>query len=351
MSYTNVFTGSTIYPSAVALTRLNLTDNVDLFWPVEAPDGSPVASEIVEIESTTSSSWYIKLPDATQVSIGQTVLFNNRTASAIVVRDNSGATVVNVTAGTQWQVYLADNTTLNGVWRAYQFGAATSVANAASLAGNGLIADGSVLETAVVQTNINTNTTAVAADRAKFFNWTGALGTLTLPTAATVGNNWYCLVRNSGTGELTLDPPTTELINAAATLALSPGDSATVITDGINYFTVGLGQSAVFAFDYVVVDISGSTDYTLSGNELNRIAYQFVGTTTGDFTVIVPSTTQQYWVYNNTTGGNTISIGTAAQVSPLTMENGFRTIVYSDGNNVVPAVTAFVTGTINGGTF
>lgn len=351
MAYTNVFTGSTIYPSAVALTKLDLTANVVLYWPVEAPDGSPIASEIVEINSTTSSSWYINLPDATQVSIGQTILFNNRTASNIVVRNISGATVVNVTAGNQWQVYLADNTTANGTWRVYQFGAATSVANAASLAGNGLKANGSELETAVTTLNFSINSTAEITDRAKLFNWTGALGTLTLPTASTAGNNWYCLVRNSGTGELTLDPPTTELINGSANLPLAPGDSATIITDGVNYFSVGLGQAAIFAFDYVVVDISGSTDYTLSGSELNRIAYQFVGATTADFTVIVPNTTQQYWVYNNTTGGNTIGLGTAAQVSPLTMENGFRTIVYCDGTNIVPAVTAFVTGTINGGTF
>jgi hypothetical protein len=132
---------------------------------------------------------------------------------------------------------------------------------------------------------------------------------------------------------------------------MSPGDSASFVTDGTNYYTIGLGQSADFAFDYVVVDISGASDYVLTGNELNRIAYQFVGTTTNDFTVIVPSTTQQYWVYNNTVGSNTISIGTSAQVSPLAMQNGFRTIGYCDGNNVVPAVTAFVIGSINGGTF
>ena len=74
-SFTNVFTGSTIYPSEIALTQLAMTADVELYWPVEAPDGEPTAAEIVEITSTTGS-WSIILPDATQVSVGQTILFN-----------------------------------------------------------------------------------------------------------------------------------------------------------------------------------------------------------------------------------------------------------------------------------
>jgi hypothetical protein len=351
MSYTNVFTGSTIYPSIVSLTQLALTANVELYWPLEAPDGEPLASEIVEITSTTSASWSITIPDATQVSVGQTILFNNLTANNISVKNQAGNTILSVSAGTQWQIYLYNNTTANGSWRVYQFGAATSTANAGALAGNGLKADGSTLETAIVTNDVSTNTTLVSADRAELFNWTGALGTITLPNPAVVGNDWYINVRNSGTGELTLEPFGAALINGSINLQLAIGDSATVVTDGTSYYTIGLGQAAIFAFDYVVVDITGNVDYVLSGNELNRIAYQFIGAVGADISVIVPNTTQQYWVYDNTTGGFTVSIGTATQVSPLAMVNGARTIVYSDGTDVVPAVTSFVTGAINGGTF
>lgn len=351
MSFTNVFTGSTIYPSEVALTQLAMTANVVLYWPLEAPDGEPIASDIVEITSTTSAAWTIAIPDATQVSVGQTILFNNLTASNITVRNQGGDTILSVTAGTQWQIYLYNNTTANGSWRVYQFGAGTSTANAGALAGAGLQANGATLETTIDIVNTSTNTTFVTADRAKLYNWEGALGTFTLPSPAVVGSDWYVNVRNSGTGELTLDPPGTALINGSVTLQMAIGDSATVVTDGTDFFTLGLGQTAIFAFDYVVVDITGSADYVLSGNELNRIAYQFIGAVGANITVVVPSTTQQYWVYNNTTGGFTVTIGTAGQVSPLTMVNGARTIVYSDGTNVVPAVTSFVTGTVDGGTF
>lgn len=350
MSYVNVFTGSTIYPSEIALTSLAMTGNVTLYWPLEAPDGEPLASDIVEITSTTGT-WSITLPDATQVSVGETILFNNLTGTNITVKNQSGSTVVSVTNGTQWQIYLSDNTTANGTWRIYQFGAAVSTANAGALAGAGLQANGSTLETRITQTNITVNRTLVTADRAQFYNWEGALGTITLPDPAVVGNDWYCYIRNTGSGELTLDPPGIAQINESSNLQMAIGDSATIITDGVDFYTIGLGQAAIFAFDYVVVDISGSTDYVLTGSELNRIAYQFIGTVTADITVIVPNTTQQYWVYDNTTGGFNVSIGTALQASPVLMTNGTRTIVYCDGTDVVPAVTSFVTGAVDGGTF
>jgi hypothetical protein len=352
MSYTNVFTGSTIYPSEISLTKLDLTANVILYWPLEAPEDEPLASRIVEITSSTSAAWTVRLPDAMLVSVGQTILFNNRTAFAINVINFSGTVIVSLAANTQWQIYLATNTTQAGVWRQYQFGAATSTANAAALAGHGLRATGAELETAVIVENYTTNTTLTEADHASFINWEGAgTGTITLPSTVSLSTAWYVYIRNTGGGALTVDTTGPALINESATLVFAPGDSALIAHDNTNYFTVGFGQNAVFAFDYVVVNVTGSSNYVLIGNELNRVAYQFIGAMGANFTVIVPSTTQQYWVYNNTTGGRTLSIGTAGQVSPLVLTPGLRTIVYSDGTNVVPAVTSFVTGTISGGTF
>ena len=352
MSYTNVFTGSTIYPSEISLTKLDLIADEVLYWPLEAPADEPLASRIVEISSTTSAAWRIFLPDAMLVSVGQTILFNNRTASAISVVDFTGSSVVSLAANTQWQIYLATNTTQAGVWRQYQFGAATSTANAAALAGHGLRATGAELETAVIVENYTTNTTLTEADHASFINWEGAgTGTITLPNTASLSIAWYVYIRNTGGGALTVDTVGPALINDSASLVFSPGDSALVAHDGTNYFTVGFGQNAVFAFDYVVINVTGSSNYVLTGNELNRVAYQFIGVMGANFTVIVPNTTQQYWVYNNTTGGRVLSIGTAAQVAPLVITSALRTITYCDGSNVVPAVTSFVTGTISGGTF
>jgi hypothetical protein len=172
--------------------------------------------------------------------------------------------------------------------------------------------------------------------------WTGGLGTLTLPTASSVGADWFIAVRNGGAGNLVIDPQGLETINGAASLTLVPGDSATAVTDGTSWYTLGLGQSAVFAFDYTSINLGGlSGNYTLSGAELNRIAYEFTGAIVGNIDIIVPKTTQQYWVSNNTTGGSfTLRVRTNTQSPGIFVARGSRAILYCDGNNVVNAETA-----------
>jgi hypothetical protein len=193
-------------------------------------------------------------------------------------------------------------------------------------------------------TVFNTSYTFGAADRAGAYVWDGGLGTVTLPAASTAGNDWFVSLRNDGSGNLTLTAAGSDLINGAATLVLRPADSATVVTDGVSFWTIGLGQDPVFAFDYTSISITSQTSpYTLSGAELNRIAYQFVGVLTANMIVYVPATTQQYWVANDTTGGSfTLSIGTSTQASPLTVTRGSRGIYYCDGTSVLKADTASI---------
>jgi hypothetical protein len=166
---------------------------------------------------------------------------------------------------------------------------------------------------------------------------------LSFDGAPVLGGDWFVNVRNSGTGDLTLDPSSSELINGATTLVLSPGDSAIVVTNGAQFWTIGFGQEAVYAFSLLQIDISGTGDYTLSVSELNKTAYIFTGTLTGDRDVIVPTTIQQYWVSNQTSGAYTLGIRTAGQASPgVTVANAARAILYCDGTDVVDADTATI---------
>jgi hypothetical protein len=223
----------------------------------------------------------------------------------------------------------------------FRYGAATAQAQASALAGFGLTATGSTLSQSTPVTLFNTNYTAGGSDRAKMFVWTGGLGTLTLPTAAGVGADYFVAVRNGGSGNLVLTPQGLDTINGAASLTLTPGDSATAVTDGTSWYTLGLGQSAVFAFDFTSVNLGGvSGNYTLSGAELNRIAYEFTGAITGNVEIVVPKTTQQYWVSNDTTGGSfTLRVRTNTQSPGVLVARGSRAILYCDGNEVVDAET------------
>lgn len=337
-TYTSVFGGANIYPSEISYSNTVLTADVVLSWPEETSTSNNLATRIMDI-SAGSAGFSIYLPDASKTGTGQTILFNNTGAQTITVRDDGGTQVVTVAAGTLWQIYLTDNSTVNGVWAILQYGSTTSTANASALAGTGIVAVGTVLSQSVPITNFNSNYTAGVTDRAKMFVWTGSGGgTLTLPSAPTMGDNWFLCFRNSGGGSVVVDPSGTPLINGAATLSFSPGDSAIIATDGVDYFTIGFGQSSTFAFDYTSIAVAGAGNYTLTGTELNRIAYNFTGILTGNRNIIVPATVQQYWVSNATTGAYTLTVKTAAGTG-VGISTGARGIFYCDGTNVVDADT------------
>jgi hypothetical protein len=338
-TYTQIFGGNTIYPSDVSYLSLALTADTELAWPLESSTLLNPAARIIDI--TPTGAFSIILPPADQTAVGQTILFNNLGPNTVTVKDNAGGTILSIAQGLQFQCYISDNTTAAGVWEAFQYGAATAQAQAALLAGFGLVATGATLSQSTPVTLFNSNYTTGSADRSAMFVWTGASGVFTLPTATAAGNDWFVSVRNGGTGNLVITPQGGDTINGAATLTLSPGDSATVVTDGINFFTLGLGQSAVFAFDFTSINLAGeSGNYQLTGAELNRIAYEFTGALAGNVEIVVPSTTQQYWVYNDTTGGSfTLRVRTSAQTPGIIVARGSRAILYSDGSNVVDAET------------
>lgn len=336
--YTDVFGGANIYPSEISYSAINLSADVTLSWPEETSTNTNLATRIIDVTPSTSGLSII-LPDANKTGTGNTILFNNRGAQTFTVKNAVGVQVVTVAAGTLWQVYVSDNSTEAGVWRSLQYGATTSTANASALAGTGIVAVGALLSQSVPITEFNSNYTATSVDRAKMFNWTGGGGTLNLPSPATIGNNWFMYLRNSGSGNVNADAPGLTTIDGDSYLAFQPGESAIIACDGTNFYTIGFGQSATFAFDYTVIDVSGTGTYALTGTELNRVSYRFTGTLTGNRTVVVPATVQQYWVDNQTTGSYTLTIAPSGGGTSFTIIQGERAILYCDGTDVLNAAT------------
>lgn len=340
MSYTDVFGGSTIYPSQVSYLAVALSAaNITLEWPLESDAPEYPAARILDVTSANSRS--ITLPDATLAGPGETILFNNLPASStsFTVKDAAGATVATVAVGTAWQLYLAGNATAAGTWRAYQMGASTATVNAADLAGYGLtVTSGELSQAMPVEEFTVSPYTLAVTDRAKLIVWAGSgAGEIDLPSAATAGDNFFVAVRNDSEGMLTFTPAGSDLVDGDTSLVLQPGDSATLATDGADWFSVGLGQQPIFAFDYTLIDLTGAgTTYTLTGNELNRIAYSFTGTLSNNVNIVVPSNYQQYWVANNTTGAYTLSLSTDGG-TPANINQNARAIMYCNGANVITA--------------
>tara|TARA_R110002126_G_scaffold101185_11_gene233157 strand:- start:6474 stop:7694 length:1221 start_codon:yes stop_codon:yes gene_type:complete len=356
-TYTEVFGGTNIYPSDVSYLAFNLSAaDVVLAWPVEtnAPNtlADYVAARIMNVNSTGSSK-KVYLPAADQASVGECFLFNNVGSTTFSVVGSTGTTICTVAAGQLWQVYMTSNTTAAGTWVSYQFGSATTQANASALAGFGLKAIFATLNQAIIVTALSTNFTLGASDRAALINWTGASGTLALTASATLGADWFCYVRNSGSSSLVIDPNSTELINDLSTLTLTVGQSAMVICDGTNFYTVSGGGSSTNSFDYTSINVAGTGDLTLSGAQLNRISYNLTGVLTGNRNIIVPATIQQYWVTNATTGAFTLTVKTSAGTGIAVAQNAAQ-ILYCDGTNVVIGQTASSISTpisiANGGT-
>ena len=349
--YQDVFGGANIYPSDVSYSATALVADITLSWPEETSASANLAARIMDV-TPDAAGRIITLPAANKSGTGNTILFNNRGAHSFTVKNASGVQVVVVTPGTLWQVYLSSNTTVGGVWRALAYGASSSVADASALAGTGLVAVGSELSQSLPVFAFNSNYSTGAGDRATLLLWNGAAGTLTLPDPGTVGSNWFIEFRNSGSGSVTVDPSGAVLIDGSSTKIYNPGDSSTIVSDGLAYYTVGFGQASVFAFDYTSINVAGTGVYTLSGSELNRIAYSFTGVLTGNRQIVVPATVQQYWVTNNTTGAHTLTVKTALGTG-VVVNQGQSAIMYCDSTNVVLADTAGVSTPIavgDGGT-
>ena len=342
MSYTQVFGGTTIYPSDVSFLAVTLDDDKSLEWPLESNDPENPAARIIDV--TASGAYSVSLPDATQTGAGQTILFNNlgASSSSFYVKDYAGNTLATVAVGEQWQVYLAGTATAAGTWRVFCYGPSTATVQASALAGYGItVTSGTLSQSAPVTTFTSSPRTALTTDRAATLVWEGTgAATLNLPSTVVVGNNYYIGVRNSGGGDLTVDAAGSETIDGDTTLVLRPGESTNLLTDGLTWYTVGLGKDAVFAFDYTAISVTGGT-YTLAGSELNRIAYEFVGVLASDQYIVVPSTVQQYWVDNATTGAYSFYLKTSGG-TPLLVPQGSRGIYYCNGTQVVDADTATI---------
>ena len=154
--YNDVFGGANIYPSEISYSAVALSADITLSWPTEASTSTNLATRIMDV-TASAGSYAITLPDAKKTGTGQTILFSNQGSFTFIVKDAAGVQVVSIAAGTIWQIYLTDNSTVAGIWETLQFGSTTSTANASALAGTGIVAVGTVLSQSVPITNFNSN--------------------------------------------------------------------------------------------------------------------------------------------------------------------------------------------------
>ena len=343
-TYVDPYTGVTINPSQVGYEALTISTDTTLQWPINGNTGSVVANQIDVTATVASLKLY--LPPATQVSTGASVIIRNSGSNSFTVVNTSGTTIVTIASGVVQYIYLTDNSTQNGTWSTLTFGAGTSSANASALAGYGLTAINTTLNQAYPITNVYSNYTFVSADRSGFFVWQSGAGNFTLPSAATIGNNWFVMVRNNGTGILTVYPNGTDTIDSNSQAQLQLSESFVLVSNGIDgYNSYGYGQSATFVFTQLNKYVTGGT-VTLSVVEASSLIQEYTGILTSNCTVVLPPTVQLYSIQNKTTGSFTLTFTTGAVgASTLTVGQTQAVIAVCDGTNVYNSNTSNVAGT------
>lgn len=342
-TYTNPFTGQTIQPSQVGYELLEISVDTELQWPVNG-NNSDVVANIIEVDASVAGLDLL-LPAATQVSTGQSVLVKNIGSNPFTVTDISGNTIITIASGVAQYIYLTDNTTLNGNWSTVTFGAGTSSADASALAGYGLKAITTTLNQAYNVVTYAGSATLAAADRAEFAVYTGGVGTFTLPSASTVGNNWFCMIRNAGSGILTVQPVGLDTIDGNGSQQLQLGESFVVVSNGSSGFnTFGYGQAVDFFYTQLAKDLTGlGPTVTLTPSEASNVIQEYFGVLSTNITVILPPTVQLYVVTNLTTGAYSLTFSTGALgAATVTIPQNQSLILVCDGTNVFNANSATV---------
>jgi hypothetical protein len=347
-TYTSPFTGTVVTPTDVSYEALNFSANTTLYWPTTVNSSQTVAARIIDcVASTTGLS--IALPDASQGATGTDILFRNLGSNAFTITNNVGGASVTVPVGAAKYFYLTDNTTQAGVWGNVTFGAGTSVADAATLAGLGLTTYNGKLATAQNVIDLTNTPTITQNNSGITYNWKGGAGTITLPNTEDLQPGWYIAFRNGGSGSLNFNTVSGsgQTINGSPSITTNPSDSGFIIYDptGVGFITVGWALPSAVTFNSASYDVD-----TIVGNTLNLTSYAPIiqtyiaqsGTRTQTLAVTLPAITQIYVLVNNTNqiGYNITFKCQGSTSTALVLTAGSVLTILSDGTNLYSLVTA-----------
>lgn len=345
MTYVSPFTGDVIQPTDVSYRSFTMAADVHLAWPINGNATGNYAARIMEV---TASSVGLKLymPPANQTSVGTDALIRNLGANAFTVVDYNGNTIITVSGGSAQYIYVTGNVNTSGIWGIIAFGTGTSSADAATLAGYGLVAMTTTLNQSHPAQSVTPGYTFTAADRAQAKVWSSGTGSFTLPLASSLGNNWFTIFKNNGTGTATISTTSPELIDGLLTKSFNPNESAFIICTGTEYITIGYGQNSTFAFTSLVKPVTTGT-VTLTALEASNNIQEYVGNLTGDVTVVYPPIVNLYVISNQTiANGHSLTVTTGiAGGTNATIPAGQQATVICDGINFLNANTVQAGGT------
>jgi hypothetical protein len=344
-TYVSPFAGDVVQPTDVSYISYTLTASISLIWPINGSSpNDKVAARIIDV-SLSNSAFTLSMPPADQTSVGTDALIRNVGSATLTVLDYSGGTITTVPVGVAVYIFVSNSSTPAGTWGIFTFGAGTSAASAGALAGYGLLATAATLSQSHPSATIGASYTAAITDRAQTLVWTGGATTVTLSTATTYGNNWFTLLKNNGTGTLTVNTSSSELLDGSTSKTFAPGNSAFIICTGSGFVTIGYGQSSTFAYTALTFPVTGGS-YTLTATQAANTIQTYTGTLSSNVNIVFPPVVNLYVISNQTTAGAyTFSIGTGSGASVTIPANNQVTVI-CDGTNFFNANTSTVSGSL-----
>ena len=319
---------------------------ITLDWPSSYSNSSNVVANFMEVLDTgapSSATATFVLPDTTNVSVGYNFYLLNSASANVSVSNLSGDLIATVEPGNCTAFFLSENEDENGKWLTFVFGAGVSNVDATSLAGEGLVSQGTTLNSNIklIRTNVMTNVNA--GNRSDLFVWYGGGGpAFKFPETGAVGNGFFFSVNNQGTGTITFETPNATIDEGAVT-SLDPDMSSYFVTDGTNWYSIGRGQQTFFSYNVGTINLTGSTadTYNLNLSQANKSIISFIGDLSQDTTVVFPKIAYSWYISNKTSGGNTFKlfVKMTDQTSSIVIPPGQTMIFYSDNLNMYTAPT------------
>lgn len=267
------FGPSPISPVSPQYEALTISAATQLVWPVETVAGVPYVAAQMDV-TATAGGLSLLMPDATLSATGNVSIITNIGPNSFTLTDTNGGAIQVIAAGQAFVITLTSNLDSSGTWRTTLLGATTSNANAATLAGAGLEANGSQLQLNFPAQYLSVNQTITVGFLANQVIWDGAVGNLQLDTVANLGAGWWVLITNEGTDALTIST-SGDTINGVSSIVLPEGSNG-------QFYSVLVGCSSsgfnTFGNTPVPIPISGGgTGATNAGTALSNLGGSSIG--------------------------------------------------------------------------
>ncbi len=149
-------------------------------------------------------------------------------ANAATARANLGLSI-----GTDVQAYDADLSAWAAIATSTKQDTLVSGTNIKTINGGSLLGSGDIaVGSSVLRVARTSNTTLASTNKGNLIDITSGTFTQTFDACSSLGDGWFAYVRNAGSGDITLDPNSSETIDSLTSFVLYPGEARLVQCDG-----------------------------------------------------------------------------------------------------------------------